>query len=373
MAVVLGILIPFGIVEGLAAIALSIEKRNYKPQMPAEVEAAINEDDRHIPTLPDPFLTYRVQPEIQRERVQTNALGLREGPISTTPAPGTTRILFLGGSVAWGYTANSNDDTISSYLEAALEQRAASDPALAGQRFEVLNGGVPAYVSWQEALAYALERRTLGADWVVTLDGTNDVASAIINSRAGVPMRFRATEAAYLAAQPTLRQALRHWFWSGVGDLRVVKAFERLRPKPLEAYDAPAPTAIADSLAASLRYLSDAAEAEQARVLTVLQPMVILPDTKPLAPFEEQIVVAHDRKMPGRNAYYAETFAVFRETLTALSSERAPVFAWLDATDVYRETPEITYTDHCHLTPTGRRVLADAIADRLILAFSSGS
>ena len=99
--------------------------------------------------------------------------------------------------------------------------------------------------------------------------------------------------------------------------------------------------------------------------------MVILPDTKPLTAFEEQIVAYYDHRMPGRNAYFAASYAAMRLALAELERDSGGRIAALDATDVYVATPEPAYSDHCHLTPLGRKLLARAIAVRLIEALDT--
>lgn len=362
VAVLLGVAIPLGLSEGVAAWLIARDNHRYKPVLPPDVRASVNLGDRHIPTRPDPYLSYRPQPNIARERVQTNEWGLREGPIDARPAPDAIRVLFLGASVAWGYTANSNEDTIPAYLEAELARRAPSAPALRGRRVEVLNAGVPGYVSWQEALSYALYLRELAPAWIVSLDGTNDVAAAIINGRAGVPMRYRATESAYLGVEPSPLQAFGRWLLAGARELHTVRAFARLRPEPIAAYHPADPADVAAQLRDATAYLNHAATREGARVLTVLQPMVILPDTKPLSELEQAIVVEQDHRMPGRNAYYAESYAAMRGALAALASERGD-FLWFDASAAFAGMTEVAYVDDCHLTTAGQRRLAERIAD----------
>lgn len=366
-AVLLGVALPLGIAEGTAAWLIHRDNRRYKAELPEAVEASVNFNDRHIPTRPDPYLSYRIQPDLAGERVQTNEYGLREGPIDRHPAPDTIRILFLGASVAWGYHSRSNADTIPAYLEAELTRRADQVPALRGKRFEVLNAGVPGYVSWQEALSYALYLRELAPAWIISLDGANDVAAAIINGQAGVPSTYRASQRAYLAIEPNPLQALGSWLLAHARKLKTVKAFERLHPKPLSAYGPPAPAEVAAQLREATAYLIHAATREDARVLAVLQPMVILPDTKPLTEFEQRIVVEQDHRMPGRNAYFAESYAAMRGALDALASEWSE-FRWLDATGAFSGMAEVAYTDDCHLTPDGQRRLAESIADSWIEA-----
>jgi lysophospholipase L1-like esterase len=188
-----------------------------------------------------------------------------------------------------------------------------------------------------------------------------------MNRRAGVPALYRSTELAYLGG-PNPLAALAGWLLEAARELRTVRAFERLRPKPLSAYDPPPPADVGEQLRAATAYLNHAAQREGARVLTVLQPLAILPDTKPLTEFERRIVAEQEHRMPGRNAYYAESYAAMRAALAEFARERAGALLWLDATDAFADTAEVTYTDDCHLTPLGQRRLAERIAEGWIAA-----
>jgi len=364
IAVTIGVILPLALVEGLAAALVSLEKRRHEPEPPVAVAAGIP-DDHHVQTTPDPYLLYRMQPNLDSGFVRTNAYGLREGPIEPTPAPDALRILFLGGSVAWGYDSKDGEDTVPSLLEAELARRADGTPGLRGRRIEVLNGGVPGYVAWQEALLYAIHLRELRPRWIVTLDGTNDAAAALHSGVAGAPMRWGTVQRAYLAAHSSLWGILWSRFVSGVQDLKVAKLVEVLRPRPVEARDPPSPADVAAALRGALEHLSAVARPEGAGVLTALQPMTILPDTKPLTDYEAALVAFEERRMPGSNRYYAESFEAIRGELGALDRAR-PGFSFLDATRVFSATPEPTFTDHCHLTPLGRQILARQLADRLV-------
>jgi len=99
--------------------------------------------------------------------------------------------------------------------------------------------------------------------------------------------------------------------------------------------------------------------------MPVLQPLAILPGTKPLTEFESEVVAHNDGRRPGVNAYYQDSFEAFGETLVQLGVER-PDLLVMDATRVFAATDQIAFTDHCHLTPLGRRVLAAAIGERLL-------
>ena len=58
--------IPLGIAEGVAAWLISRDNARYRPVMPADVRAQVNDEDHHIPTVPIRYLSYRVRAEPRR-------------------------------------------------------------------------------------------------------------------------------------------------------------------------------------------------------------------------------------------------------------------------------------------------------------------
>lgn len=88
---------------------------------------------------PDPDLSFghakSKAATLQSVAIRLNEMGLRGGPLQPT-APGERRILFLGGSITLGWGV-AEEDTVTSQLERKLRS--------AGQRAQVLNGGVGNY------------------------------------------------------------------------------------------------------------------------------------------------------------------------------------------------------------------------------------
>lgn len=76
-------------------------------------------------------------------RVSFNGLGLRDRDYPARPPEGVKRVLFLGGSVAFG-GALEEEDTPARLLEAELEKRL-------GLEVEVINGAGEGYLTWQNA------------------------------------------------------------------------------------------------------------------------------------------------------------------------------------------------------------------------------
>ena len=74
-------------------------------------------------------------------------------------------VLILGGSVAMGLGASSNENTICANLQALLDE---SYP----NQYCVINAACAAYCSWQELLRYTLELSLLCAPLLVSPRGT---------------------------------------------------------------------------------------------------------------------------------------------------------------------------------------------------------
>ena len=103
--------------------------------------------------IPDPELGYRLNPT----HSETNSLGLRNPEIERRKAPGVKRLLVVGDSIsadAKGYVMLLRDQ-------------------LAGQ-FEVINGAVPGYTTYQERLLLERHLLALEPDLVVLQYCVND-------------------------------------------------------------------------------------------------------------------------------------------------------------------------------------------------------
>ena len=364
-SVALGCLAGFGIIEAIGAIGLHFIRQAEKPELPAAIEAQILSKGRAPETVPDPYLLYKSKPSQQTTHARINRYGLRGPEIDELPESNVYRILLLGGSVAWGYTARNDSETISEALERYLNAHRERSPTLAGKTVEVLNGAVPGYVTWQEALAYSIYHRKLGSRLIVTLDGANDYYAAIVSQQVGVPMRFRVSEQAYLASTPTFSEAIGGWLRYRVHKLKIAKYLRHLRRPSLAELAPPTAAEVVEGYRHALEHLADIAVIEDAAVMPVLQPMLILPDAKPLTEFERQSIAYYDLKIPGINAAYDGVFEAIRKMFDQLDAERAEVFPF-DATGVFADEAAITYVDHCHLTPRGRYLLAAAVGERIL-------
>ena len=97
----------------------------------------------------------------------TNAFGHRNGPVSGKPAPGTTRIICLGGAITFGHGVDQGED-FPAQLQEALRPHGT---------FEVTNTGNP--VHRVEMLAPLLERLIIPLQprMVIISVGVNEIAA----------------------------------------------------------------------------------------------------------------------------------------------------------------------------------------------------
>lgn len=380
VAIAFGVALPLTLVEVLGSIGLHYEKRQRRAEereLEARLSIAIR--DRGIPTVPDPYLLYRIEPNTEHPRVRTNELGLREDSVTPGAQPDTFRVLVLGGSVAWGYTSRSNDETVSALLEDHLSERSSESATLAGRNVEVLNAAVPGYVSWQSAIAYARHHRALEPDVIISIDGFNDTVSALDTGMAGVPLRYRNVNTAYAITRPSFFGGLWSWLRYRVQRMKIVRYLNpEYRPwlqitrilgnwKPRTLRDQPPPPAedVRDAYRGAMEFLSDLARMDGALLVPVLQPMSTLEGTKPLHPLEAQLGEAFFAERPDQSPYFEESYALFRTVLSELAADR-PNALPIDATHVFEDTEEIAYADQTHLTQTGRAIFVAMIGSALL-------
>ena len=134
--------------------------------LPGEYEGLFRSDD---------LLMWSIQPgtdlEFQGARVTANSLGIRGEEIGAK-APGEFRILSLGESTTFG-PGVPNDGTYTARLGELLREADAAE-GRAADRVQTINGGVPAYSSFQ-SLLYLQERGVeLEPDLVLFYHQVND-------------------------------------------------------------------------------------------------------------------------------------------------------------------------------------------------------
>jgi hypothetical protein len=134
-------------------------------------DGAVNGPSRY-----DPYRGWWALP-FESGYVRIDSLGQRR---TVPPARGTgeLRVVFLGGSVMWGYTS-PDSLTIPSLVSQRLH-------AMGHHGVDLRNLAQPSYNTTQGLVSLLLELRSGSRpDVVISLDGNNDVLAAVLEHRAG--------------------------------------------------------------------------------------------------------------------------------------------------------------------------------------------
>jgi hypothetical protein len=101
-------------------------------------------------------------------------------------------VILTGGSAAWGVGATDNESTLDGVLEKRLNEKK--------KNFKVLNMAMGGWKSEQEFIALGMYGKNFAPEYIICMDGVNDVAVAVAHSQgAGYPMYYASMEAFFKA------------------------------------------------------------------------------------------------------------------------------------------------------------------------------
>ena len=161
-----------------------------------------------------PGLGYQIQPNQKSDFWQINQQGWREKQSIPQNKPNDqVRVFLLGGSTAFGYGTQSNQETIAQQLEARLNQRVQQqqsnpdqyqpkqlpfykpdrerlmqkEPRIREGNYQVINAAVPGYMSRNQLSQMALEILPYDPDLIIVLGGYEDLTLESEKSFADIP------------------------------------------------------------------------------------------------------------------------------------------------------------------------------------------
>jgi len=314
--------------------------------------------------------------------------------------PDRLRVAIVGGSVAWYFSMHGRDQ---------LEKRLGQAPEFQGRQIEFVSLAISGYKQPQQLMTLAW-MLSLGAEYdiVINIDGFNEVT---LHPAENDPKRVhvayprgwhervrklprteivhtlyrhaslrleRRSWAAWFVDGPLPYSPLLNFIWRTRDnwyrrqldhDLAVItsqwlnEARVYMHTGPANTYEGP--EEMYDQMVAlwqrSSRQLDRLCQANGTRYLHVLQPNQYLEGSKPMSGAEREIAIEPKHKYrPGVVDGYP------RLKSTGLELTEAGV-DFLDLTMIFARTPEPIYIDDCcHYNEQGNRMLADAIADRLL-------
>jgi lysophospholipase L1-like esterase len=345
----------------------------------------------------DRWTAWRSAPGYARPGIRHNAQGFRhDGDVSIAKPPNTVRIFFTGGSAAYGcdgllsrsldpdWARLDNRDLIDAYLRKRL---VGEHPE---RNWEVVNTATNEFRMHQSLAQFHSTLVRYQPDLVIFFDGHNDM-SGIMGSTTNPYDPFAETPHNREFEAMVYPHTLRSWFYINAAWLRnesvLFRTIQDRIPQPNQFASSPdvgqpvhspvAPGTLmpalerraAENLAKAGYYawevgrLQNALAYEGVLSMFVMQPELIL-SPKPLAPAEKRFVDAYDRIMGPYNIYMYENLHPEIARQTAAAAERGG-YEFLDTRDAFRNVPEKTFTDYCHLTPRGNELIADRIYERM--------
>jgi len=100
-------------------------------------------------------------------------------------SPGERLVLITGGSAVHGVGATKNETNVAARMEQFLNEKQDR------WHYKVLNFGMGSAIAYQQFLALTLWGKWMDPDWIVVMDGHNDIAVCSAHSQgAGFPMYY---------------------------------------------------------------------------------------------------------------------------------------------------------------------------------------
>lgn len=315
-----------------------------------------------------PWLVFRHKPNQRLATLRVNKLGFRGAEVAVPKPPGVCRVLLLGGSVAWGFGATSDDTTIAGCLRRQLSKQSP------GQRVEVVNAACPGHVTFQELMLYQAFAASLQPDWVVTVDGVNDFRDAMLTGRTLVSEPFVQVLPALEMALNRRAYGLRYGLNRMVQDCALLQAIQlaatTMRGHPPQPTHAE-PSLVEETVRAwrdNLAGLAALARQRGARCCFALQPFIST-GRKPLSSEEVQLKRRLELHFRDALTCYDRYFGLARAKLPALGAESGTVTC--DLTDVFDGETGTIFTDSCHFGDRGNELVACRLAEMICKAAPS--
>jgi lysophospholipase L1-like esterase len=294
-------------------------------------------------------------------RVQLNSLGFRGAEPTPEPAPGTLRVIALGGSSTFCYEVSDDAHTWPARLEARLAQEL-------GVPVEVINLGLPGYDAANSKVNYLFTGRALHPHVVLVYHTWNDMK--LIRSVDASAMLPRDALSGRSGASTNV-SPLARFLWDTQVSQRVRRAYLALRDGAWENYygslegrgrDADAPIGDRGWRWFRQNFVDVVRFAHGDGVLPVVISEATLAHPEALRDTARRATIRNellDMTLPRLVETWPETVRVLRD----VAEREGAVFV-----DGYAAVPGDPdhLRDHVHLTDRGADRLAEAVATTLV-------
>ncbi len=236
---------------------------------------------------------------------------------------------------------------------------------------EIINAGEPGYCQTQELILLLDEVLFFQPDIVIFIDGFNECYSPFQGLPAGYPNHFyefnQLLAKSYKPpAEKTIEGQLEFLKNRAVEQLLTIRGSALWKTVSENVRGLALRQDIVQQLA--LRYLHNAKLAQSicdqrsVKFVAALQPCIYL--GKQLTPQEQAVLLYWDRRFPGMDRYYRETYPRFRELVNEGMKKEDILF--LDLVDVLAKEKASLYADFVHLTNEGYSRVAALVDEFLV-------
>ncbi|MEW5692973.1 MAG: SGNH/GDSL hydrolase family protein [Candidatus Hydrogenedentota bacterium] len=288
----------------------------------------------------DPYLFIKLKPNQKYKTIRINSLGFRDDEISEKKSLNEYRVLFLGGSSAWGVGSIDNKITLPKILENKLNS------TYADKKHTVINAACPGYVSDQELILLLRMLDRYKIDLVIDFNGFNDFYTLYKNPP-GYPCHYSRMYAIYKLLAPIKRI---------IGSSELLYYLNENIIKPFITVDIASIT-ITKIEDAAVHYVNNCltmsllAKSRGIDVVIVLQPIVGSKKVKT----EEEKNNMTSNEIELANKIYAR----YREYFNKLSLNDN--LSFLDLSNVFDNETRTIFIDRAHFTGKDTETLADNI------------
>ncbi|MGH7232657.1 MAG: hypothetical protein ACREJU_15060 [Nitrospiraceae bacterium] len=323
----------------------------------------------------------------------------RTNNVSLVPSNDTIRIFLVGGSTAFGSNGLYpqvdvkplyDQDTIDYQLQLLLKTR---HP---GSRFEVINAAVSEYRLFQEMTLFREKLVNFHPDLVIFLDGHNDISAltegaALVHESAPYwknrhfqrgqrvlnessplgPLLYLDIylgRASYLYYGMTVLHQRIHEIFASHGGVPTVigdwgdSAFRPSEEKALRERYERRLKELDTVLHLYLDLVNDlkvGAARRNIKIVYGLQPQIVVEEPSNLSKKDQQIqqiAFQHQRDFGSLSWRYLTS-----KISSRLTKESTPNFRFVDLVTIAKDHPGELYTDYCHLTAEGNRIVAERL------------
>ncbi|NQT22641.1 MAG: SGNH/GDSL hydrolase family protein [Candidatus Omnitrophica bacterium] len=301
----------------------------------------------------EPYTVFGLKPNFKSDTVNINSLGLRGEGIQKE-RDDCYRIVVLGGSAVFGGSVSDDNHTFCKLLEKQIKREANAN-------VEVINAGIPAFISMQELILFEDKIIELKPDLVIVFDGFNDALTILKREkRPNYPWWFSEIEKIY---------------YTSISRLFMEKRLRKYRPtkhlinwldkrKNKGILYTVVPEAV-DFYKRNLDMICHLAESYNIDVLLVFQPMAIY--KKNLTENEKKIIRNLDSNY---TKALSEMCNAEKEAMAYVAAKNNVSFA--DGASFFTGIHQNIFIDEVHFNQLGHEITAESLYEILCDKYNQG-